>query len=124
MGYFQTYAATEGLDRFPEDKQFCAWLTVHKKLKASDPSYRSACRRYNAKMIGVSLLFTLIMMLPGPLFLGNTVSPVSEIAWTLVGLVLAVMYVPWVLAVASRHQKLLNAEVAEEIRKESRDESD
>ena len=53
MGFFATYAATEGLDRFPEDKQFLLWLRLHKKLKANDPGYRAACRRFVAKIIGV-----------------------------------------------------------------------
>ncbi len=118
MGFFETYAATAGLGRFPLDQQFCVWLALHKKLKTSDPRYRGVCRRFVVKIVGVSLLLTLIMMLPGPLFLGDTISVGSEIALTVGGLVL---YIPWVLVVSVRHQKWLNARVAEEIKKALRD---
>ena len=124
MSFFETYAATEGLDRFPPDEQFCAWLALHKKRKTSDPDYRGACRRFGAKIIGVTLLFTLMMMLPGPLVLGGTISLVSEIALTLGSLVLVGVYVPWVLIVSVRHQKWMNARIAEEIRAKLRDGAD
>ena len=118
MGYFQTYAATVGLNRFPEDKQFSLWLRLHKKLKTNDPDYRAACRRFVAKIIGVILLFSLILMLPAPFFLGDTISVGLEVALTLGSLVL---YLPWGLVVSFRHQKWMNARVAQEIRKESKE---
>ena len=60
------------------------------------------------------------MMLPGPLFLGGTISVGMEIALT-VGRIIGcvVLYVSWVLVVSVRHQKWLNGKVAEEIGKES-----
>ena len=118
VGYFQTYAATEGLDRFPEEKRFFLWLRLHKKLKTDDPDYRAACRRFVAKIIGVTLLFSLILMLPAPFFLGDTISVGAEVALTFGSLVL---YIPWGLVVSFRHQKWMNARVAEEIRREARD---
>lgn len=113
MGYFQTYAATAGLERFPEDKQFFVYLAVHKKLKAEDLSYRAACRRYNLKIIGVTLALNLILLLlillPQTLF-----GPVAEVVLTLGGIIL---YVPWLLIVSFRHQRWMNERIAERLRR-------
>lgn len=119
MGYFQTYAATEGLDRFPEEKQFFVWLAVHKKLKVGDPGYLAACRRFTAKIVVGGLAFTLLLFSVS--FLLDEVKNVGvELLLVLLIWLLTGLYTVWVLVISFRQQRWMNARVAEVIRKKPR----
>ena len=114
MGFFQTYRSTEGLDRFPRDKQFCVWRAAHKRLKASDPSYRVGCRRFLAKYLVVTLTYCLYcnywLVLP------RHVSENFSVVLNLGAVTATVAFLPWCIIVSFRQQRWLNARVADGIR--------
>ena len=105
MAFFQTYAASEGLDRFPQDKRFCAWRSAHKSLVKSDEEYR----RFRNIHLGITALYFFACG-------GNGVFFASNIAIILLGvlctLVATLIYVAWCFIL----QGYVNRRVAQALR--------
>jgi hypothetical protein len=131
MSFFQSYRATRGLSRFPEEKQFCVWLAAHKRLKTIDAVYRAHRRKFVTKVLLATLVFAFIVCVPtliqhlgiipddsGPnanphIVLGEMIVP-----W-IIALIATAVFLPYVLIVSYREQAWKNEQVARQIEKES-----
>jgi hypothetical protein len=119
MSFFQTYAATQGLDRFPPNQRFRIWREAHKKLKVSNPSYRVACRTFIATTLAVTTAFCLIWIVPVLLRRTGVIGGESErVFFEVFGLVAIPVFLAWTLISSFRHQTWLNVMVATELQKQ------
>ena len=105
MGFFQGYGSTEGPDRFPREQRFHVWRAAHKRLKASDASYRARCRNF---FIINSIVVTPIFCL--------TCLGLGSLRDFGIFLIATAIYVPYILVVSFRQQRWMNAKIAEEIK--------
>ena len=130
MSFFQSYRATEGLDRFPPNLQFFVWREAHKSLKNSDPIYRAQCRKFAVKIIVATVIFTFIVIVPDylpfygiiPRFSATNAEP-NLFLWEMVlpgiiALIATAIFVPYLLVVSFREQKWRNTIIANEIKKQ------
>ena len=121
MSFFQTYEATQGLDRFPSSQRFRIWRAAHKNLKVGNPSYRAACRTFSATTLAVTTAFCLIFIVPILLRWTGVIGGKGEHVFTVVGLVATPAFLAWTLIASFRHQAWLNVMVAEEIQRQRAD---
>lgn len=54
---FVTYRATPGLEQFPELERFRVWGAVHKGLMRTDPNYKRTVRRFQWRILAMTILF-------------------------------------------------------------------
>jgi len=111
MSLFQTYAATEGLERFPDEQRFRVWRNAHKKLMQDNADYRWRYYRFAATICALSILLGPIMTIPSCLTDENVA---IEIA---VDVLAILVFVPTVVVLSFRQQRWANAKVAEELKK-------
>ena len=133
MSFFQSYRATEGLDRFPPNLQFFVWREAHKSLKNSDPIYRAQCRKFAVKIIVATVIFTFIVIVPDylpfygiiPRFSATNAEPnlflLEMVFPCIVTMIAAAVYLPYLLIVSFREQAWRNAKIAGEIKKQPTD---
>jgi hypothetical protein len=131
MSFFQSYRATPGLSRFPDEKQFCVWLAAHKKVKSIDAAYRTHCRKFFTKVLLATLIYTFIVCVPSfidhlgiiPNDSGPNANPNTILAEMIVPCIIALIatavYLPYVLIVSFREQAWRNEQVARQIEIES-----
>ncbi len=130
MGRLQSYRATPGLNRFPDEKQFCVWLGAHKRLKTVDPVYRSRCRRFAGKIILIALMYTITCCMPtliqhvgiiphdsGPAANPNIILA-EMVVPCIIALIATVIFLPCILIMSFHEQSWRNQQVAKEIEKE------
>jgi hypothetical protein len=118
MRCFQTYASTEGLDRFPANQRFWVWRGAHKRLKAGDPAYRARCRAFAVKIVVTSVIYCMVATAPGWLRrAGVRLSDTLDEQLSYLAILCGIVYTLYVVIASFRQQAWQNARVAEEIKR-------
>jgi len=105
---FVTYAATPGLERFPESERFRTYRSAYKQLMQQDAAFRRRVHRFRASIILATALLLLLTCTPTPML--------GDGAWqTVTGIVIMVLstlgYVGYVLVASFRVQEFQNEQV-------------
>ena len=100
-----TYAATPGLDQFPEPERFRVWRSTHERLMGTDPAYQRQVRGFHLRTLVATVLFVSLSVV-----LGRFEWPpfVVQLA---VYLVLTVIFVAYTLRTSHRKQLFQNERI-------------